>query len=225
MHPFIKIICLFVIIGMLVALSPERVIIIAVSLFLLIALKGRHYWQDVWRMCWRMKWLWFSLLVLYGWFIPGSPVIFSDTIPLVLIPSSEGLVIGILRALVLLNIVTAVVLIIKSTSKEALIVSIMWLITPFKLFKIDTGVFAARLVLTMERVTEKESEIKKSLQAKQKTGSFVQRGIDTVAGLLIDVEQQARKTPDISVSLPYIKMPAPTQWLIPIVLFVILYLI
>lgn len=222
MHPFIKILCLLVIITMLVALSPERVVIITIALLLLVILKGKIYWQAIRQMCWRMKWLWLSLLILYGWFIPGSPIFFTDIVPLILIPSSEGLIMGGLRALVLFNIISAVVLIVKSTTKEALIVSIMWLMTPFKLFKMDTGVFAARLVLTMERVTETESEIRSSLQ-ENNTVSYLQRGIDAVARLLIMVEQQASEDPSILVTLPHIDMPKLTQWLIPIILFATLY--
>ncbi len=56
---------------MLVVLKPERVIIITLALFVFVLLKGQSYWNDIWRMCWRMKWLWLSLLILYGWFIPG----------------------------------------------------------------------------------------------------------------------------------------------------------
>ena len=222
MHPFIKILCLLVIIAMLVALNPERVIIVTIALLLLVIIKGKIYWQAIRQMCWRMKWLWLSLLILYGWFIPGSPIFFTDIVPLILIPSSEGLIMGGLRALVLFNIISAVVLIVKSTTKEALIVSIMWLMTPFKLFKIDTGIFAARLVLTMERVTETESEIRSSLQ-ENNTVSYLQRGIDTVARLLVMVEQQASESSAVLVTLPHIDMPKFTQWLIPIVLFATLY--
>ena len=213
---------MLVIIAMLVALNPERVIIVTIALLLLVIIKGKIYWQAIRQMCWRMKWLWLSLLILYGWFIPGSPIFFTDIVPLILIPSSEGLIMGGLRALVLFNIISAVVLIVKSTTKEALIVSIMWLMTPFKLFKMDTAVFAARLVLTMERVTETESEIRSSLQ-ENNTVSYLQRGIDAVARLLIMVEQQASEDPSILVTLPHIDMPKLTQWLIPIILFATLY--
>lgn len=210
---------------MLVSINPARILILTIALILLVSLKGKIYWQAVWQMSWRMKWLWLSLLILYGWFIPGSPVFFTNRIPLAFIPSSEGIVLGSLRALVLFNIITAVVLLIKSTSKEALIVSIMWLMTPLKLLKIDTGIFAARLVLTMERVTDTEMEIKKSLQENANTASYLQRGIDVIARFLIAVEQQASKSPDVKISLPFIAMPRLAQWSIPIILSVTLYLI
>jgi len=210
---------------MLIVLDTQRVLIITVVLFLLILLKGKKYWQDIQAMCWRMKWLWLSLLILYGWFIPGSPVFFSDIIPLGLIPSSEGLIIGALRGLVLLNIICAVVLLIKTTSKEALISSIMWFITPFKWLKIDTGVFAARLVLTMDSVTGTETDIRESLQEQTQPVSYLQRGINAIATLLIKVEQQAQDSPTTTIVLPQADMPKLTQWLIPIALFVALYMI
>lgn len=210
---------------MLIVLSPVRVITVFLILLLLVVFKGRAYWQDIARMCWRMKWLWLSLLILYGWFIPGSPVFFSELIPLALIPSGEGLTTGLLRALVLLNIITAVVLIIKTSSKQGLIVSIMWLMTPFKLFKIDTGVFAARLVLTMESVTDTEAEIRQSMKKKNSSSSYLQRGIETVADLLLSVEQQAKETSAILVALPQMDMPELSQWLMPLGLFIVLYMI
>ena len=225
MHPFIKVLSLLVVISMLVSLNPERVILISVGLFSFLILKGRAYWQHIWQLCWRMKWLWISLLVLYGWFVPGSPMFITDLIPLALIPSQDGLTTGLLRALVLLNIISAVVLIMKSTSQEALIVSIMWLIYPFKMLKVDTGLFAARLVLTMDRVTDTEAEIRQSLKENEKTTPIVQRGIDAVASLLLRVEQHATTHSSVGVSLPRIETPSVIQWLIPLVLFVVLYLI
>jgi len=210
---------------MLVALNPERVIIISAGLFLFMVLKGRTYWQHIWQLCWRLKWLWLSLLVLYGWFVPGDPLFISDMMPIAFIPSQDGLITGLLRALVLFNIISAVVLIMKSTSREALIISIMWLMVPFKLFKIDTGLFAARLVLTMDRVTDTEAEIRQSLDKNKKNISLVQRGIDAIAHLLINVEQQARDSSVVLVSLPQLDRPKMVQWLIPLLLFVGLYLI
>jgi len=210
---------------MLVVLKPERVIIITLALFVFVLLKGQSYWKDIWRMCWRMKWLWLSLLILYGWFIPGSPLFFTNSIPLFLVPSSEGLIMGLLRGLVLLNIISAVVLIIKSTSKESLIVSIIWLMTPLRLFRVNTARFSARLVLTMERVTDTENEIRTSLSKNNQSTSIFQRGIDSIARLLVNIEQQAGDSPTVLVSLPQIEMPALVQWLLPLLLFVGLYMI
>jgi len=225
MHPFIKIVSLLVTISMLVALSADRVIFISAGLLLILIFTRHNYWSHIWNMCRRLKWLWFSLLILYGWFVPGSPVFFSDMIPLAFIPSQEGLIIGGLRALVLLNIIIAVVLIIKSTSNEALIVSIMWLMTPFKLLKVDTGKFAARLVLTLDLVTDTETEIKQSLKATDNSSAFFKRGIDAISRLLLDVEKQATNSPVVLISLPQIGMPKIVQWLIPIALFAALYML
>jgi len=210
---------------MLVAIDMERLIFIIAALLIILIINGQTYWHDAWRMSVRLKWLWLSLLVLYGWFLPGSPIFLSETIPLRFIPSYEGLSLGALRALALLSIVCAVVIVIGSTKREALIVSIMWLIKPLQILKINTGHFAARLVLTLEQVTATETEIKNAMAAKDIDTSMVQRGIDVIANLLLNIEMHASNSSLMEVSLPEIDAPKMFQWLIPLALFIVLYLL
>jgi len=208
---------------MLVAINIERLVFIMSVLLIILILNGQTYWHGVWRMVARLKWLWLSLLVLYGWFLPGSPIFFSETIPLRFIPSYEGLRLGSLRALALLSIVCAVVIVIGSTKREVLIVSIMWLIKPLQMIKINTGQFAARLVLTLEKVTATEAVIKKAMAVKDSKTSLFQRGIDVIADLLLNIEAQASNSSAAVVSLPELESPRILQWLIPLVLFAVLY--
>jgi len=218
MHPFIKILCLLAIIVLLVSGNPLRIVITTLILLIVLLLSGKEYYLAVLNMCKRMKWFWLSLLILYGWFISGTPVLQSDSIPEMYIPSIEGLSAGGLRGLALLSIVSAVVLMMKSTLREELIVSIMWLTYPLRLLNIKTAQFAARLVLTLDMVTNTDSDIRKILREQQ--GNIVQRGVDTLSTLLVDIEQQASKSPDTVIVLPKLDAPALHQWLIPIVLII-----
>ncbi|MCK4742774.1 MAG: hypothetical protein KAT25_03015 [Sulfuriflexus sp.] len=165
-----------------------------------------------------MKWFWLSLLILYGWFIPGTPIFIFENISVEYIPSIEGLSAGGLRAIALLSIVSAVVLMMKSTSQQELIVSIMWLISPLRLFKIKTAQFAARLVLTLDAVTNTEIGIKDALKKSDTEISIFQCGINSMANLLVNIEMQAIKNTDTKVVLPRLDAPALYQWLIPLIL-------
>jgi len=225
MHPFIKIICLLAIIILLISSSPLRISLILLLLCFLLVFAGRAYWYAVWKMSKKMKWFWLSLLVLYGWFIPGTPVFFLETIPVTYIPSIEGLSEGGLRALALFSIVSAVVLIMKSSTQGELIVSIMWLISPLRLLKIQTTKFAARLVLTLEKVTNTEKEINNELFTGNKQISIFQRGIYLIANLLVAIEKQAVDSSDQTITLPELDAPALYQWLIPIIFIAGLYIL
>jgi len=210
---------------MLVSAQPLRVVLIGGVLLFLLIVKGKEYWHASLNMCWRMKWIWLSLLILYGWFIPGTPLFVSEYLQAMYIPSIEGLKMGAVRAAALLSIVSGVVLLMKSTLRNELIVSIIWLLAPLRVLKLNTGLFAARLVLTIEKVTETENQVLHALKASEKMQSVFQRGIDSIASLLIEIEQQATDTPETLVSLPRLDMPMPYQWLIPLILFMGLYVI
>ena len=225
MHPFIKITCLLATIILLISSSPLRILLILLLLCLLLMFAGRACWHAVWKMSKRMKWFWLSLLVLYGWFIPGTPILFLEVIPVTYIPSVEGLSAGGLRALALFSIVSAVVLMVKSSTQGELIVSIMWLISPLRLLKIQTTQFAARLVLTLENVTNTEHEIYKELFAGDKQVSVFQHGIYLIANLLVAIEKQAVDSSDQTITLPELDAPALYQWLIPIFLVAGLYIL
>lgn len=220
MHPFIKILCLLVITILLISASPMRTLVIVIILSLLLLFMGLEYFQASWKMCKRMKWFWLSLLILYGWFIPGTPVFIFENISVEYIPSIEGLSAGGLRAIALLSIVSAVVLMMKSTSQEELIVSIMWLISPLRLFKIKTTQFSARLALTLDTVTNTENSIKDALDETNKKISIFQRGIDSMATLLANIETRAIKKSDTKIVLPQLDAPELYQWLIPLVLII-----
>ena len=220
MHPFIKILCLLATTVLLISASPMRTLVIVIILSLLLLFMGLQYFQASWKMCKRMKWFWLSLLVLYGWFIPGTPIFIFENISVEYIPSIEGLSAGGLRAIALLSIVSAVVLMMKSTSQEELIVSIMWLISPLRLFKIKTAQFAARLVLTLDTVTNTENSIKDALDETNKQISIFQRGIDSMAALLVNIETRAIQKSDTKIVLPQLDMPKLYQWLIPLILII-----
>ena len=220
MHPFIKILCLLATTVLLISASPMRTLVIVIILSLLLLFMGLEYFQAIWKMCKRMKWFWLSLLVLYGWFIPGTPIFIFENISVEYIPSIDGLSAGGLRATALLSIVSAVVLMMKSTSQEELIVSIMWLISPLRLFKIKTAQFSARLVLTLDTVTNTENSIKDALDKTNKQTSIFQRGIDSMATLLENIETRAIKNSDAKIVLPKLDTPELYQWLIPLILII-----
>ena len=220
MHPFIKILCLLATTILLISASPIRTLVIVIILSLLLLFMGLEYFQASWKMCKRMKWFWLSLLVLYGWFIPGTPVFIFENISVEYIPSIEGLSAGGLRATALLSIVSAVVLMMKSTSQEELIVSIMWLISPLRLLKIKTAQFSARLVLTLDTVTNTENSIKDALDETNNKISIFQHGINSMATLLVNIETQAIKNSDTKIVLPQLNAPELYQWLIPLILII-----
>jgi len=217
MHPVIKIICLLTMSALIVGAQPGRVIAASSVLLIILLFAGRQYWVDAWRMLSRLKWFWLSMLVFYGWLIPGNMAFETG-----FLPSQEGILLGMIRMLVLLDIVIAVILLVRTTPREQLIMAIMWLIRPLDLLKINTQVFAYRLVMTLEIAADLDAIIKKRIDELQPETNMLQGGIDIVAGQLVSIEHLSKSEQTRVIEFPEYIQPQWWQWLYPLILIMIL---
>lgn len=99
----------------------------------------------------RMRWLLLSLLVLYGWYTPGTPLIeawggWS--------PSTDGVRLGLVRIVSLSLIGLAVAWLLASTLMTDLIAGLLWFLAPGRWFGLPLDRLALRIALTMQAVGE-----------------------------------------------------------------------
>lgn len=99
----------------------------------------------------RMRWLLLSLLVLYGWYTPGAPLIefLGDWSP-----SAEGVRLGLIRIVSLLLIGLAVAWLLASTMMTDLIAGLIWFLAPGRWIGLPLDRLALRIALTMQAVGE-----------------------------------------------------------------------
>src|SRR5690606_32977071 len=97
----------------------------------------------------RIRWLLLSILVLYGWWTPGTPL--WEGIG-AYGPTQEGLIQGGLRTGVLLAIVAAVHWVMTATERDALLEAVVRLTSGLRWLALDHRRLAVRMLLTLETV-------------------------------------------------------------------------
>lgn len=230
MHPVIRIVTFFTF-TLFVAFGgyPQLVFSVAV-LGLFYALARTNFpWRISWVMLKRMRWLFLSMLVVYFWFTPGRQVFpaldeFS--------PSWQGIEIGCLRIGSLVMIVTAVNIIIRSTSTELLTSGLLWLLAPLRAIGLPHERLALRTVLTFNMISEIQYEfdlLKRAKREKPTSDSephtvlmrFFSR-LDRLgrfgADLISNILAKAQQSGDQSIELPAEPAPPLLQWALPILL-------
>jgi energy-coupling factor transporter transmembrane protein EcfT len=237
MHPVIRIVT-FLVFTLFVAFGGyPQLIFSVVALGLFYGLAHPHFpWRASWQMLKRMRWLFLSMLVLYFWFTPGREV-FPELEKLS--PSWQGIQIGCLRMGSLVMIVTAVNIIIKSTSTELLTGALLWLLAPLRFIGLPYERLAVRIVLTFnmiseiqyefdllkrarnlpgESTTEKPAALLRFFNRLDRLGGF---GANLIANILVRAKQIGMQ----SIELPAEPAPPLYQWLVPGILFVGYFLV
>lgn len=94
----------------------------------------------------RSRWLLLTMLVMFGWFTPGTPLSFIPG------ASTEGLLLAADNLGRLLIALSIVALILKALSAADLVAGMRLLLAPLVLFKLSRDRFAVRLALTLNEV-------------------------------------------------------------------------
>lgn len=94
----------------------------------------------------RSRWLLLTMLVMFGWLTPGTPV------PLIPGATQEGLLLAADNLARLLVALATVALILKALSPPELVAGIRSLLAPLALLKISRDRIAVRLALTLNEV-------------------------------------------------------------------------
>lgn len=102
-----------------------------------------------WRMVKRMRWLFLSIIVFYFWFTPGHGI---GAVASPWSPTMEGVQQGLLRVLALVTLVLAVNLLLQTTSREALLTALLWVLSPLRRIGFSYERFAVRMMLVLDAV-------------------------------------------------------------------------
>lgn len=163
----------------------------------------------------RIRWLLLSLLILYGWFTPGTPVlsVFGGYSP-----TWQGLAEGGARSLALVLMVAAVHLLLGVTSRDQLLAAVNRLTRPLARIGIPHERLAARMVLTLHAVPEVQDLVREAVRAGRTRGRIASRIAGTTAGAFSAVLGHAERQPTGWISAPA-GQPAPLyQWLYPLLM-------
>ena len=94
----------------------------------------------------RSRWLLFTMLAMFGWLTPGTPMLFVPG------ATQEGLLLAADNLARLLIALSIVALILKALSPSELVAGIRSLLAPFALLSISRDRIAVRLALTLNEV-------------------------------------------------------------------------
>jgi len=201
-----------------------------------------NLWRSAIKMLLKLKWFFFSILLIYFFFTPNLPVEQQKDFIL-----PEQLLPGFFRISVLIVILFAVNLFIRTTTKEQILAALLWLFSPLQRFQVDVERISLRAVLTLEYIevlTLRMSDYKNKKKQpqnyelhwgshsagqilrerlQQKKSAFYllinQSGI-----ILSDILTEAKETSGKSYKIECLQSPFFIQYLIPVVIFLLLQL-
>lgn len=212
-HPYIKI-TLFLLFSLSLSFGGFR----QLSLGLILLLCGylivpQPDMRGLWKMLYRLRWLWLSLVIFYFWFTPGRAVFeeFSGWSP-----SVEGIVEGVVRVGILVSMALAAHLLFQVSSREQLLASIRWLITPLSFLGVHRDRFAVRLLLVFEAVPKIHAFYEKKPVLSD--GNKFRHIGKVVAGLFEDTVKHAETAPLHNVNFDHPGNPRLWQWIYPLLL-------
>jgi hypothetical protein len=219
-HPLIRVVALLVFVTGLAQARPVLLTTGFGLLLLLYSLTGFPAPGVLLRMVLRLRWLLLAMLLVYGWWTPGTsllPALGSWS------PTTEGLVVGWLRILSLVLIVTAVHLLLQVTTRNELLPAIMQLIRPVTT-QAGRERLAVRILLSVEAVTRVQALVSDTL----KEHPLYNRKLSTlgVAARVLyrAVLDRAARTGEDVIDIIELQPPPLWQWLIPLALCAAIYI-
>lgn len=136
--------------ALLAASSREgTLLLVAGAAFTLVALTVAA--SDLGLLLRRSRWLLLTMLVLFGWLTPGTPLAIPGA-------SQEGLLLAGDNIARLLIALSTVALLLKALSPPELVAGMRSLLTPLALLGIPRDRFAVRLALTLHEVESSRKE-------------------------------------------------------------------
>ncbi len=215
MHPVIKVSCFLVVALFLTRAQLNGVIITLIGLLAMRVAGVGFDLPCIWRMLRRMRWLLLSILIVYLWFTPGTPVI-----PLLgrYSPTVQGVLPGLLRVITLMLIAVQVVLLLQTTTRGELIGAIRWLAAPLRLLGVDNSRLALRMTLILDSVDEIQPLLRRQMEGFSRSGNRLSRMGDSLATLFQTVIARAESMPQQRIAVATLYGPPLQQWLYPFAL-------
>ncbi|MGD8546348.1 MAG: hypothetical protein PVG50_00245 [Thiohalophilus sp.] len=216
MHPVIRISCFVLFCIALVRPNREQLIFAALVLAGSLAFIPLSQWRRVFGMLRRLRWLLLSVLVIYGWFSPGE--LLQWPLPEYLLPSRQGLELGLLRVLILVLILLAAGILLTTTSRDQLIAALFWLLTPLRALHVPVERVAVRLALTLHYVESQAPQWRAPEPASDEgLTTRINRIARHLAGVLPRLFSQAgQKAEPVQLDVP--SPPSLIQWGWPVLL-------
>ena len=150
-----------------------------------------------------------SIIIVSGWFTPGIPLVAGYE---TLSPSLEGINFGLLRVLILVEIVIAVNILMMTTSTPDLVSALQWLLTPLSIFGINSNKIAARIVTTIDEIKSPTIDLKKLIQETRKE-TPLNRMTHVITRAYIMSINGMKHDNDVEILLQQQKAPSIFQWL------------
>ncbi len=234
MHPAIKIVSL-VILTIFSTQGSWLTLFISILFLLPFYLRLPDLWPTVIKMLLRLKWFFLSIFILYYYYTPQINSLEAQSLFIV-----NNFLPGLFRISVLVIILFAVNLFIKTSSKEEILAALVWLFSPLKFFHIDSERISLRAVLSLQYIEDlslrlslyKKNRIIKTCPnsensfintIKQKKQSLLHL-IEHSGIILNDILMEAENTSGKRLTIESLAAPLIKQILFPIVLSLSLYL-
>ena len=217
MHPVIRVVCFLLFCIALVRPDREQLLFAALLIAALLLTFSLSQLRRALGMVRRLRWLLLSVLVIYGWFSPGTPI--ELPLPESLWPTRAGLEAGLLRVLTLILILLAAGILLITTSRRQLIAALYWLLSPLRYLHLQPERLAVRLILTLEYVEQQESlwrapPASPAEHLRGRINRIAQHLGSMLPHLFEQAEQQARTEVSLDVPAP----PSLIQWIWPVLL-------
>ena len=178
----------------------QVLIIFAVLILALFAIKATQFW----RILKRMKWFFLVMLLIFAFNTPGQQIQGWDYL---FSPTYEGLASGLLQVFRMLTLLAALSLIMAINTKQQLISGFYFMLLPLQSFGLEIERFAARLWLTLEYV-ESTQDLNKTLVKPQnffeQLSQFGQTNNTQLADCCITFKMPVFKIIDIAVLISLI---------------------
>ena len=207
-HPLIRILGLVIVAGFMPAM-PLIDLAVLLVVGLLVFLQAAPAGLARLRMgLFRLRWLLLAIGILYMGFTPGEPL--HSMIPGL---SREGVLEGLRRMLVLVDLLTLVYLLLSVTPTPQLAGALVQLSQPLSVLGLDSERFGRRLALVLEGVGEAQQR----LDAVREQRSL----IAALAAAMLRLEQEAGN-PSPTPDMPRLSRPPIWQWSIVVLLLAVL---
>jgi len=223
-HPVIRIFTFLVFAGLISMVDLTGLILAGTALAVLYLLIGPEYFRPAWMMITRMRWFFLSITIIYFWFTPGQPLFFH-LLPFSpdWLPTRQGVETGTLRVGSLVLIIMAVNLLLRTSSQDQLFAAIHWMARPLTWLGVSPDILAVRMVLVMESLADVQKMVRHMMTSiKGKAHSLRHIGHFS-SDIFSRVTVQAEETPCRTIELVGCNAPPVYQWLYPLLLGSLLY--
>ena len=220
MHPLIRLYSLLIFIVVLALGDLSGLLVGLLMLILLYGFGGMTHLAGLWGLVRRIRWLLLSILVLYGWWTPGTALWEGFG---VYGPTLEGLRQGAVRVGVLLAIVAAVHWLINATDRARLLGAVVAFTVPLRWLGIAHERLAVRILLTLETVPQVQAVAARINQAGTGEGARLARLAARARHLYGAVLDQAEAAEPGVREVPEIGRVPAWQWMVPVAIGLLLW--